>query len=91
VNRKVGAIRQGKWKYKVKIKKGRSDSPVIAGVELYDVVKDPAEERNLQSKHPKLVERLGKRLLMYKSKAADEIYVPDPDQKKGKKKRHHKE
>ncbi len=69
----VFAIRQGKWKLIEGLGSGgfsapRTEKPTENGPkgQLYDLVADPQETRNLWKEHPEVVAKLGKLLKKYK-------------------------
>ncbi len=62
-----GTVRAGKWKfYPWKEKKGNARDPLIGRepsdqpVQLYDIVSDIGETKNLAQQHPEVVSRLQK-------------------------------
>ena len=57
------AIRDGKWKYYVIEKKGKETGKQA----LYDILKDPAETKNLALKYPEVAAGLKKKVLAWKA------------------------
>ncbi len=53
-NYAVLGLRQGRWKYHYWVEQGQE--------ELYDVLRDPAEQHDLASRHPALCERFRRRI-----------------------------
>jgi hypothetical protein len=66
-----GAIRQGDFKLVEFFETGRR--------ELFDVVKDPGETRNLAGERPELVDRLARRLALWRSEVGAKLPSPNPD------------
>ncbi len=63
------AIRDGKWKYYVLGNRGKN----AGGEELYDILNDPGESKNLANKYPEVASRLKKKVLKWKAELPKHI------------------
>ena len=63
------AIRDGKWKYYLISKKGKETGKE----ELYDILKDPAESKNLAKQYPEVASELKKKVQVWKAELPTQI------------------
>ena len=63
---KRAAIRAGDWKLLQNADHGKPTTP--NSYELYNIRKDPSEQRNLAAQHPQIVEKLKKRIQFWNSR-----------------------
>jgi len=62
-------IRDGKWKYYLLMNRKNK----IAGEELYDILEDPGEKKNLAKKYPEVAAELKKKVLAFKSELPEQV------------------
>jgi len=63
------AIRDGKWKYYLLVNRENK----IAGEELYDILEDPGEKKNLAKKYPEVAVELKKKVLEFKTELPEKV------------------
>ncbi len=62
-------IRDGKWKYYLLMNRENK----IAGEELYDILEDPGEKKNLAKKYPEVAVELKKKVLEFKTELPEKV------------------
>lgn len=78
VTQDTGSLRRGKWKLVVNGDHRRNSEQIRAApvVELFDIIADPGEQKDLSGRHPDLLADLQRRLGKYRQLAANPLRSP---------------